>query len=50
MAALRAPIDGFFTEVQVNAENGVVRRNRLNLLSRIRQICLSVADLTRVEG
>lgn len=50
MAALRAPIDAFFTAVQVNADNPVVRRNRLNLLSRIRTICLSVADLTRIEG
>ncbi|MCB5198507.1 glycine--tRNA ligase subunit beta [Loktanella sp. TSTF-M6] len=50
MAALRGPIDTFFTDVQVNAESTVVRRNRLNLLSRIRQICLSVADLTRIEG
>lgn len=50
MARLRAPIDAFFTAVQINAENPVVRRNRLNLLSRIRQICLSVADLTKLEG
>ena len=50
MAALRGPIDAFFTDVQVNAEQQVVRRNRLNLLSRIGKICLSVADLTRVEG
>ncbi|WP_126975812.1 glycine--tRNA ligase subunit beta [Frigidibacter oleivorans] len=50
MAALRGPIDAFFTAVQVNSDNGVVRRNRLNLLSRIRSICLSVADLTKVEG
>ena len=50
MAALRAPIDAFFEAVQVNSDNQVVRRNRLNLLSRIRQICLSVADLTRIEG
>lgn len=50
MASLRAPIDGFFEAVQVNAENEIVRRNRLNLLSRIRGICLSVADLTRIEG
>jgi glycyl-tRNA synthetase beta chain len=50
MADLRAPIDAFFTAVQVNAENQIVRRNRLNLLSRIRTICLSVADLTRIEG
>ncbi|MEZ5885688.1 MAG: glycine--tRNA ligase subunit beta [Paracoccaceae bacterium] len=50
MANLRAPIDAFFTAVQVNADNPVVRRNRLNLLSRIRTICLSVADLTKLEG
>ncbi|WP_226779158.1 glycine--tRNA ligase subunit beta [Oceaniglobus trochenteri] len=50
MAALRAPIDGFFEAVQVNAESQVIRRNRLNLLSRIRTICLGVADLTRIEG
>ena len=50
MAALRAPIDAFFTAVQVNSDNAVVRRNRLNLLSRIRTICLGVADLTRIEG
>lgn len=50
MASLRAPIDAFFTAVQVNADNQIVRRNRLNLLARIRKICLQVADLTRLEG
>ena len=50
MAELRAPIDAFFEAVQVNAENQVVRRNRLNLLGQIRDICLGVADLTRIEG
>lgn len=50
MASLRAPIDAFFTAVQVNAESEIVRRNRLNLLSKIRQICLSVADLAKIEG
>ena len=50
MAKLRAPIDAFFTAVQVNSDNEIIRRNRLNLLSRIRQICLSVADLTKLEG
>ena len=50
MAGLRAPIDAFFEAVQVNSDNQVVRRNRLNLLSRIRDICLQVADLRRVEG
>jgi len=50
MAALRAPADAFFEAVQVNVDNAVIRRNRLNLLSRIRHICLQAADLTRVEG
>ena len=50
MAALRAPIDAFFDAVQVNVDNQTVRRNRLNLLSRIRDICLQAADLTRLEG
>nr|WP_319250342.1 glycine--tRNA ligase subunit beta [uncultured Celeribacter sp.] len=50
MAGLRPAVDAFFDAVQVNADNDIVRRNRLNLLGRIRDICLSVADLTRVES
>jgi len=50
IAALRTPIDAFFEAVQVNADNDVVRRNRLNLLSRIRATCAAVADLSRLEG
>ncbi len=50
MAALRGPIDAFFEGVKVNADSDVVRRNRLNLLSQIRSIGASVADLTQLEG
>jgi glycyl-tRNA synthetase beta chain len=50
MAALRAPIDAFFTAVQVNSDNPIIRRNRLNLLHRIRAVCGQVADLGRIEG
>jgi len=50
MAALRAPIDAFFEAVQINTDNQVVRRNRLNLLNRIRTICGGVADLTKLDG
>ncbi|OSQ51194.1 glycine--tRNA ligase subunit beta [Marivita geojedonensis] len=50
MADLRGPVDAFFEAVQVNAESEVLRRNRLNLLNTIRQTCLQVADLTRIEG
>ncbi|WP_128515639.1 glycine--tRNA ligase subunit beta [Tabrizicola thermarum] len=50
MATLRAPIDAFFTAVQVNSDNEIIRRNRLNLLHRIRKVCSGVADLSRIEG
>jgi len=50
MADLRAPIDAFFNTVQINADSALLRRNRLNLLHRIRTICLSVADLRKLEG
>ena len=50
MAFLRGPIDAFFDAVQVNSDNATIRRNRLNLLSRIRTICSSVADLTKIDG
>ena len=50
MADLRGPVDAFFEAVQVNADNEVLRRNRLNLLSSIRTTCLQVADLTKIEG
>lgn len=50
MAALRAPIDAFFTDVQVNADNEILRRNRLNLLHRIRSLCAGVADFSKLDG
>ena len=50
IAALRAPIDGFFEAVQVNADNAVLRRNRLNLLHRIRETGRRIADFGRIEG
>jgi glycyl-tRNA synthetase beta chain len=50
MAQLRSPVDAFFETVQINTDNQVVRRNRLNLLNRIRTVCASVADLSCLEG
>ena len=50
MAGLRGPMDAFFEDVQVNTGNDILRRNRLNLLSQIRQVCSSVADLSRIDG
>ena len=50
IADLRAPIDAFFEAVQVNSDNPIIRRNRLNLLSRIREAGRGIADFTRIEG
>jgi glycyl-tRNA synthetase beta chain len=50
MATLRTPIDAFFTATQINADNPIIRRNRLNLLHRIRHLCGQVADLTKLDG
>lgn len=50
IARLRAPIDAFFDTVQVNTDNPIIRRNRLNLLHRIRAAGQQIADFTKVEG
>ncbi|MEM7211993.1 MAG: glycine--tRNA ligase subunit beta, partial [Pseudomonadota bacterium] len=50
MAKLRAPIDAFFEHVIVNAENQIVRRNRLCLLTRVRQVMRQVAVWEAIEG
>ena len=50
LAKLRAPVDRFFEEILVNAEDPAIRENRLKLLSEIREATLTVADFTRIEG
>lgn len=50
LAALRAPLDRFFEEVLVNAEKPMLRRNRLLLLSAIRDALSAVADFSKIEG
>ncbi len=50
MADLRGPIDAFFEAVQINSDNEILRRNRLNMLHKIREICLQAADLRKLEG
>ncbi len=50
LAGLRAPVDAFFDTVLVNAENASLRRNRLLLLSRLREALSAVADFSRIEG
>jgi glycyl-tRNA synthetase beta chain len=50
LSALRGPVDAFFEEVLVNAEDEAVRANRLALLARIREATGQVADFSRIAG
>lgn len=48
LAALRAPVDAFFDDVMVNAEQLDLRLNRLGLLATLHQAMNRVADLARL--
>jgi glycyl-tRNA synthetase beta chain len=50
LATLRAPIDRFFEEVTVNADEADKRASRLALLARFRDAVHRVADFSRIEG
>lgn len=50
MSTLREPVDAFFENVIVNADDAKVRTNRLLLLSQIRTVLESVAVFSRIEG
>jgi glycyl-tRNA synthetase beta chain len=50
LATLRAPIDRFFEEVTVNADDAEKRQARLALLPRFRDAGRRVADFRRMEG
>jgi glycyl-tRNA synthetase beta chain len=50
LAQLRAPIDRFFDEVMVMADDAAIRRNRLALLQQTGALFLSIADLTQLNG
>jgi len=50
LAALRAPVDGFFEGVMVNDNDPAVRARRLALLARFRDAVHGVADFSRIEG
>jgi glycyl-tRNA synthetase beta chain len=48
LAALRAPVDAFFDDVMVNAEEVDLRLNRLGLLATLHAAMNRVADLSRL--
>lgn len=50
LAALRAPVDAFFTDVMVNDPDARIRARRLGLLARFRDAVHQVADFSKIEG
>ena len=50
MAHLREPVDRFFDDVMVMADDDDVRRNRLGLLGELRTLFLDVADVSRLSA
>ncbi len=49
LATLRGPVDRFFDNVMVMADDDDVRRNRLALLGGLRALFLDVADISRLS-
>jgi len=50
LAALRAPVDAFFDDVMVNAEDPALRANRLGLLAKLHAAMNQVADLSKLSA
>ncbi len=48
LAGLQAPVDQFFDDVMVMADDESVRNNRLALLSSLRELFLQVADISQL--
>ena len=49
LATLREPVDRFFDNVMVMAEDAALRGNRLALLQQLQSLFLRVADLSRLQ-
>jgi len=50
LAKLRAPVDNFFENTVVNADDSEVRQNRLLILVAIRDGLQRVADFGQISG
>ena len=50
LAALKEPVDAFFDNVMVNAEDAALRANRLALLAQLQQAMNRIADISRLAA
>jgi glycyl-tRNA synthetase beta chain len=49
MLEMKEPVDVFFDDVMVMAEDEAVRRNRLNLLTAIGDLILQIGDISKMQ-
>lgn len=49
LAGLRAPVDAFFDNVMVMADNEALKKNRLTLLNKLRNLFLQIADISLLQ-
>jgi glycyl-tRNA synthetase beta chain len=49
MLQMKQPVDTFFNDVMVMAEDTAVRQNRLNLLTAIGELILQVGDISKMQ-
>ena len=50
LAALKAPVDAFFDNVMVNADDAALKANRLGLLAILHQAMNRIADLSKLAS
>ena len=50
LASLREPIDAFFDNVMVMAEDPKLKANRLRLLAQLRGLFTAIADVSMLQG
>ncbi len=49
LAGLRAPVDTFFDNVMVMADDEALKKNRLTLLNKLRNLFLQIADISLLQ-
>ncbi|HGE6081390.1 TPA: glycine--tRNA ligase subunit beta [Vibrio cholerae] len=49
LAGLRAPVDAFFDNVMVMADDEALKKNRLTMLNKLRNLFLQIADISLLQ-
>ncbi|MDH5614747.1 MAG: glycine--tRNA ligase subunit beta, partial [Gammaproteobacteria bacterium] len=50
LAGLRQPVDNYFDNVMVMADDPAQRNNRIALLNKLHKLFLEVADISKLQG